>query len=142
MIVTQTPGYAVRLEDGQLDLALRARYQRARCTSLPRRNDSGRRSRSGGVPLAELDGPFATAERGRLEEQRLAALELPGSSRALGRHAELVPELEVLVREQPLRERLRLQRCWPCGCRQADALEVYRSGRRLLDEELEARAGR
>jgi DNA-binding beta-propeller fold protein YncE len=57
---------------------------------------------------------------------------------ALGRHAELVPELESLVRKHPLRERLRGQlmlALYRCG-RQADALEVYRSGRRLLDEEL------
>ena len=52
--------------------------------------------------------------------------------------SELVPELEGLVREHPLRERLRGQlmlALYRCG-RQADALEVYRHGRRLLDEEL------
>src|SRR4029077_14266459 len=51
---------------------------------------------------------------------------------------ELVPELEALVREQPLRERPRGQlmlALYRCG-RQADALEIYRSGRRLLHEEL------
>ena len=75
----------------------------------------------------------------RLEEQRLAALEQRiEADLELGRHAELVPELEGLVREHPLRERRRGQlmlALYRCG-RQADALEVYRTGRRLLDEEL------
>ena len=87
----------------------------------------------------ELDDSVGRAERARLEEQRLAALEQRVEAElALGRDAELVPELEGLVREQPLRERLRGQlmlALYRCG-RQADALEVYRSGRRLLDEEL------
>src|ERR671915_424784 len=94
LILTQPPGYLIRVSDGELDFQ---RFER----------------------LAAL-------------EQRIEA-EL-----ALGRHAELVPELEGLVREQPLRERLRGQlmlALYRCG-RQADALEVYRSGRRLLDEGL------
>ena len=142
VIVTQTPGYAVRLEDGQLDLA---RFEHAVTSARGAAPaEAAERLREAlslwrGVPLAELDGPFATAERGRLEEQRLAALEQRIEAElALGRHAELVPELEGLVREQPLRERLRGQlmlALYRCG-RQADALEVYRTGRRLLDEEL------
>src|SRR6476619_30270 len=56
----------------------------------------------------------------------------------LGRHGAVVAELETRVGEHPLRERLRGQlmlALYRCG-RQADALEVYRTGRRLLDEEL------
>jgi DNA-binding SARP family transcriptional activator len=142
VIVTQTPGYAVRLEDGQLDLE-RFEHAVTSARGAPPA-EAAERLREAlslwrGVLLAELDGPFATAERGRLEEQRLAAVEQRIESElALGRHAELVPELEGLVREHPLRERLRGQlmlALYRCG-RQADALEVYRSGRRLLDEEL------
>ena len=71
---------------------------------------SGKGWPCGGAPLAELGDSFARAERARLEEQRLAALEQRIEAElALGRHAELVPELEGLVREQPLRERLRGQ---------------------------------
>ena len=55
-----------------------------------------------------------------------------------GRHAELVGELEALVAEHPLRERLRAQlmtALYRCG-RQAEALEAYREARRALVEEL------
>ena len=142
VIVTQTTGYAVRLEDGQLDLT---RFEHAVTSARGAGSCRGGGTTQGGalawrgVPLAELDGPFATAERGRLEEQRLAAVEQRIEAElALGRHAELLPELEGLVRGQPLWERLRGQlmlALYRCG-RQADALEVYRTGRRLLDEEL------
>ena len=64
-----------------------------------------------GPPLADFAyADFAQAEIARLEEVRLAAIEerIEADLR-LGRHAELVPELESLVREHPLRERLREQ---------------------------------
>jgi YVTN family beta-propeller protein len=82
---------------------------------------------------------FARDEIDRLEELRLAALEERiEADLALGRHAELVPELEKLVREHPTRERLRGQlmlALYRSG-RQAEALETYRQGQRALDEEL------
>ena len=91
-----------------------------------------------GPALEELD-PVARSERARLEEQRLSALEQRiEADLELGRHSELVPELEGLVRSHPLRDRLRGQlmlALYRSG-RQADALEVYRSARRQLDEEL------
>ena len=81
----------------------------------------------------------AAAERARLEELRLAALEARVDALlALGRHAELVAELEALVAEHPLRERLRGQlmlTLYRCG-RQAEALEVYRNASRTLRDEL------
>jgi DNA-binding SARP family transcriptional activator len=142
LILTQPPGYLVRVRDGELDLHRFERLVAAARAEEPAL--AARLLREGlalwrGSPLAELDDSFARAERARLEEQRLAALEQRVEAElALGRHAELVPELEGLVREQPLRERLRGQlmlALYRCG-RQADALEVYRTGRRLLDEEL------
>jgi DNA-binding SARP family transcriptional activator len=142
VIVTQTPGYLIRLHDAELDLE---RFERslAQAQGAPAAEASELLSEAlalwRGPPLAELDAPFAHAAGLRLEEQRLAALELRiDADLALGRHAQLVPELEGLVRGHPLRERLRGQlmlALYRCG-RQADALEVYRSGRQLLDEEL------
>lgn len=99
-----------------------------------------------GPPLSDFASePFAQDEIARLEELRLAALEERiEADLALGRHAELVPELEPLVREQPLRERLRAQlmlALYRSG-RQTEALDAYRQARRLLAEELGLEPGR
>ena len=91
-------------------------------------------------PLDDLAyEPFAQGEIARLEQLRLAALEqLIEAKLGLGRHAELVAQLETLVAEHPYRERLwgqlmlALYRCE----RQADALQAYQDARRTLVEEL------
>jgi DNA-binding SARP family transcriptional activator len=146
-IETRAPGYRVRTEPGALDLERFERLVGEGRDALAggdaeRSADALREALAlwRGTPLAELGAvPFAQRECLRLEELRLAALEeRVEADLQLGRHARLVPELEGLVREHPLRERLRGQlmlALYRCG-RQADALEVYRSGRRLLDEEL------
>jgi predicted ATPase len=75
----------------------------------------------------------------RLEELRLAAMEdRVEAAFALGRHRELVPELEALVAEEPLRERRRRQLMLAlyCSGRQADALAAYQDARRALVDEL------
>jgi DNA-binding SARP family transcriptional activator len=78
---------------------------------------------------------FAQAAIGRLDELRLAALERRiDADLELGRHADLVGELEALVAEHPLRERLRGQlmlSLYRSG-RQAEALEAYRATRHVL----------
>jgi predicted ATPase/DNA-binding SARP family transcriptional activator len=83
--------------------------------------------------------PFAQSEIARLEELRLSATEeLIEAQLRLGRHAEVVPELERLVNDEPLRERLRAQlmlALYRAG-RQADALAAYRDGARILRDEL------
>ncbi|HET7744948.1 MAG TPA: BTAD domain-containing putative transcriptional regulator, partial [Gaiellaceae bacterium] len=142
VIATQAPGYVVRVQDGELDLEhFEQLVARAR-TEDPEEAAATLRSALAlwrGAPLAELDASFARPERAGLEEQRLAAIEQRiQADLELSRHVELVPELERLVHEHPLRERLRGQlmlALYRCG-RQADALDVYRSGRRLLDQEL------
>jgi predicted ATPase/DNA-binding SARP family transcriptional activator len=93
-----------------------------------------------GPALADaLDAPFAAAPAARLEELRRAALEdLLEAKLALGRHAEVLAELEALVAAHPLRERLRGQqmRALYGAGRQAEALAVYQATRRALAEEL------
>ena len=142
VIVTQRPGYLLRARDGELDLG-RFEEAVARARSAAPAEAAALLTEAlalwRGVPLAELDAPFARAARARLEEQRLAALEeRVDADIELGRHAQLVPELEGLVEGHPLRERLRGQlmvALYRCG-RQADALAVYQEGRRALVDEL------
>src|SRR5580765_3130144 len=92
-----------------------------------------------GSPLADLAyESFVQGEARRLSELRLTAREERIEAElALGRHQSVVSELEVLVEENPLRERLRgaLMLALYRSGRQADALEVYRRGSRLLVEE-------
>src|SRR5207244_13650638 len=93
-----------------------------------------------GTPLLGLaEERFVADARRRLDEQRLAVLEdRIDDDLAAGRHDELIPELEQLVSEEPLRERLQgqLMRALYGAGRQADALETYRQARRELSEEL------
>jgi predicted ATPase/DNA-binding SARP family transcriptional activator len=93
-----------------------------------------------GQPLAEFAyEPWAQSEIGRLEELRLDALQQRiETDLALGAGAELLRELELLVGQHPLRERLRAQlmlALYRSG-RQADALAAYRDARRSLVETL------
>jgi DNA-binding SARP family transcriptional activator len=93
-----------------------------------------------GPALADfLYEPFAQTEIARLEELRTTTLEERiEADLALGRHAELVSELEALVQAQPLRERPRAQlmlALYRSG-RQADALAAYRDARDTLVDEL------
>ena len=93
-----------------------------------------------GPALADLAyEPFAQGEIARLDDLRIAAREhLIEAKLACGAHAELVTELEALVREHPYRERLRahLMLALYRSERQADALQAYQDARRALVDEL------
>ena len=98
-----------------------------------------------GFPLADFTyEPFAQAAIARLEELKLSCREeLIEAELALGRHQQLIPELEAFVREQPLRERARGQlmlALYRCG-RQAEALEDFREARQKLIDELGVEPG-
>lgn len=135
-ITTRPPGYAIRVEPGELDLE---RFE----TLVERGDAEALREALGlwrGSPLADFAYvPFARDEIARLEELRLIALERRiDCDLEDGRHAELVPELERLVVEHRLRERLRSQlmlALYRSG-RQADALSAYQAARETLVEEL------
>jgi DNA-binding SARP family transcriptional activator len=143
VIETRPPGYVIRLEPEQLDAArVRALVDEARATEPARRAELLDEALDlwRGEPLAEFRyEAFAQEEIARLEEFRLTLLEEQAEARlAIGEHAALVSDLEVLVHAHPLRERLRAQlmlALYRSG-RQADALEVYRAGREVLVEEL------
>jgi predicted ATPase/DNA-binding SARP family transcriptional activator len=92
-----------------------------------------------GPALVDLSGPAGQARRAGLEARRLRTLadRLDADAR-LGRHHDIIPELQELVREHPLDERLtgQLMRALYGAGRQAEALAVYRSTGRLLAREL------
>jgi YVTN family beta-propeller protein len=93
-----------------------------------------------GPPFADVQRtPALALEADRLDELRLVATELRIEAEVeAGRDGTVVPELEALVGAHPYRERLRadlMLALYRVG-RQADALDVYRDGRRRLVEEL------
>lgn len=141
-LVTGSPGYLLRVEPGEVDAE---RLERAvEDGSLERLNEALALWR--GKPLAQLGyHSFAQREIARLEELRLSAIEARIEAELeLGREGNLVSELETLVRQHPLRERLRGQlmlALYRSG-RQSDALQAYQDARRTLSAEVGLEPGR
>jgi len=140
-LLTCPPGYVLEVEPEDVDLL---RFERLFADA--RRADPERASNLlrealelwRGPALAEFASePFARVGGERLDDLRLAALEERiEADLALGRHADLIGELEALIAEHPHRERLRGQlmlALYRSG-RQAEALETYRQARATLDE--------
>ena len=146
--LTTTPaGYVLRAASEDVDAARFERLHAAGVRSL-HAGDAARAAGElrealalwRGPALAEFVAvPFASPEIARLEEQRLAAVEARiDADLALGRHRELVGELQQRVAEQPLRERAyeQLMLALARSDRQAEALAVYREARDALVEGL------
>jgi DNA-binding SARP family transcriptional activator len=136
-------GYALRVDAPELDLARFERLIGEARGVAP--ETAARKLREAlalwrGAALADLGyEPFAQADVARLEELRLVALDQRiDADLAAGRHAELVGELEAVVIQHPLRERLRYQLILALyrSARQPDALAAYRAARRDLSVEL------
>jgi DNA-binding SARP family transcriptional activator len=145
-IGTHPDGYLLTVGDGELDLdAFERRLRQARTAAAEgdlAAAASAYRAGLGlwrGKALAGVAAPFAGSEAARLEERRLVAVEeLTEVELARGGHADLVGELAALVVKYPRWERLRerLMLALYRSGRQAEALEVYRQGHRLLVDEL------
>jgi DNA-binding SARP family transcriptional activator/pimeloyl-ACP methyl ester carboxylesterase len=146
MLVTRSPGYAVELEPEAIDVVRFARLRDEGRAALDRGEPAiaAIRLREAlalwrGAALAEFPEPFARAESAHLEDLHLACLEdRIEADLALGRHADLVGELEALVTRLPLRERVRgqLMLALHRSGRHAEALDAYRQFRHAIDEEL------
>jgi DNA-binding SARP family transcriptional activator/ABC-type branched-subunit amino acid transport system substrate-binding protein/streptogramin lyase len=146
-LVTRGHGYLLQVAEGELDAqrfeALSDQGRAALAAGDPARAADLLREALAlwrGPALADLAYEPAVSDEGaRLEDWRLATLEDRfEADLALGRHAELVPELEAAVARNPLRERLtgQLMLALYRSGRQADALQAYGDARRRLVEEL------
>lgn len=140
---TRAPGYLLRVEGGELDLD---RFQRLAAEANGCDPEEAAQTLRAaldlwrGPPLADLAyDSFAQAPIRRLEDLRFAVLERRiDADLALGRHADVIGELETLGAEEPFRERFRAQlmlALYRAG-RQAAALDVFAFTRRTLVDEL------
>jgi len=146
-LVTRAPGYVLEVDPEHIDVHRFARLADEGRAALedadPATAEAASREALAlwrGPALTDFAyEPFAQTDIARLEELRIATLEERlDADLALGRDAELVPQLEALVATQPLRERPRGQlmlALYRSG-RQADALAAYRAARATLAREL------
>jgi DNA-binding SARP family transcriptional activator len=143
VLETRAPGYVLRVSPDQIDAQ---RFESALAMArkvAPEERVRLLREALGlwrGPPLAEFTfEQFAQSEIRRLEELRLVAVEERiEADLDLGRHGDVIGELEGLVAEHPLRESFRRQlmlALYRSG-RQAEALEVYQDARTRFVEEL------
>ena len=142
IVETRAPGYVLRISPEQVDAH---RFERALTDA--RRLPAEERRKQLVRALDTWRGPvltefafqsFAQSEIRRLEELRLVALEERiDADLELGRHGDVIGELEGLVAEHPLREsflRQLMVALYRAG-RQAEALDVYQAARtRFVDE--------
>lgn len=147
LIATRRPGYVLELEKDESDLlafeacrrsadaAVRAGRPGEAAAKLREALNMWRGLPLEGLPLGtDADGPVEQLELARLAvKEQLADVEL-----TIGRHREMLAELQSWLRQHPLDERLRghLMLALYRSGRQADALAVYKEGRELLVEEL------
>jgi DNA-binding SARP family transcriptional activator len=146
-IVTSSPGYLVEVDGGELDMLLFANLIGQGSAAAGAGDWQGARERLGialglwrGTPLVDVPAPM-------LQCQEVPSLELMHMNATewrveadlhLGLHAELVPELQRLVTEQPLTERFHAQLMLSLfrSGRRKDALAAFQDARRILTDEL------
>lgn len=152
LLVTREPGYRLEVAPEDVDAVRFVQLLRAARDLAARGDAEGARAAVAeglalwrGPAYADVAATFAAEESERLEQLRLAARELAAElDLRLGRHAEIVDDVRELLRAEPLREGLRaslMLALYRCG-RQAEALEVYDEGRRMLADGLGVDPGR
>jgi DNA-binding SARP family transcriptional activator len=147
IVRTQRPGYVVNLTSAELDL-LDFREHVATAQQQAARGNAAAASEGfaqalelvRGEPLADLlDEPFAPPIATHLRQLVARTHEARFETELLvGRHREILPEIDRAVDDDPLNEHMRalqMVALYRCG-RQADALAVYRDARELLVEQL------
>ena len=146
-IETRSPGYVITVDPGQIDLQRFERWMGEGTASLAAgdaltavEHFSRALSLWRGDALADLAyEEFARAAVERLEELRIEATQQRIEAELLlGRSADLIPELETLAAEHPLREPVhaQLMRALYAAGRHAEGLDVYRGLRRRFANEL------
>ena len=151
-IVTRSPGYLIRVDPGELDVArfevlLDGARNAARGGSWAAAADQARSALAlwRGEPLADVESQaLALTEIPRLAELHLQAAELRVDAELrLGRHGAVIAELERMAAAHPLREHLHalLMLALYRDGRRAEALAAYRHARRVLVAELGAEPG-
>ena len=151
-LVTRDRGYELVVGEGELDAAVFERLVAAGRRALAEgRLDAAVADLSDaltlwqGPPLADVPAsPTVAAEVSRLTHTRLGALEdRLGAQLEQGRHGEVITDLQRLVEEHPLRERLRVHlmlALYRSG-RRAEALEAYRLAREAMRARLSLEPG-
>ena len=145
-LVTTAGGYVLRVEPEELDVQRCERLAGEARSLVAGRPEQALAALSGALELWRGDvladfqyDAFAQGEIARLGELRAALLEERiAVEMLLGREAQVLGELERLVRDYPYRERLRGQlmvALYRTG-RQAEALAAYRAARSALVDEL------
>jgi DNA-binding SARP family transcriptional activator len=142
MLETRMPGYVLHVQPNQLDLERFERLvQKARGEPPAERAGMLREALAlwRGDPLAELTFEPCVADEIRdLSERRLQAIEERlDADLELGRHTEVVAELETLVAQEESRERLlgQLMLALYKSGRNADANDQYQAYRVRIDEQ-------
>jgi DNA-binding SARP family transcriptional activator/tetratricopeptide (TPR) repeat protein len=151
-IVTRPGGYVIQVSGDELDIhEFRRLAERGRQATLQRRWEQAAADLTlalrvwRGAPLLDIPSPLLQQEAAHgLAESRIQVLRWRiDADLQLGRHEDLVPELQALTGEQPLHEHFREQlmlALYRCG-RQAEALEEFHALRRTLNEELAVEPG-